>query len=105
MRVWQNEQHSWAKSLDQPSQSQPNPGLRLTDSPCTLEQLPHLHYEHHVALLDVEGVHAHLILASEAGGVDSRQHELVLIARIDVVVLQLHEGAVAGRSISVDGDG
>lgn len=64
-----------------------------------------LDHNANTSYLGIKRVHAHLKLAYEAGGVDPRQHELVLVARIDVVVLQLDVRAVAGRPIPVDGDG
>ena len=34
MRIWQKRQDSWARSLEHPNQSQPNPGPRADGTPC-----------------------------------------------------------------------
>ena len=35
MGIWQKRLGSWAKMAEHPNQSQPNPGLRADESPCT----------------------------------------------------------------------
>ena len=47
----------------------------------------YLHSKDHAALLRVEGVRPHVVLASESGGVHLREDEVVLRSGVHVVVL------------------
>ena len=51
------------------------------------KEMVYLHSKDHAALLRVEGVRPHVVLASESGGVHLREDEVVLRSGVHVVVL------------------